>query len=67
MKHDHYFAPDGNETIMTDNFHFRSPLGLLGKLVDRIVLKKYLTGLLIKRNETIKQFAETAAWKTVLF
>ncbi len=66
MKHDHYFAKDGNETIMTDNFCFQSPLGLLGKLVDMIVLKKYLTGLLIKRNDIIKQFAESEAWKTVL-
>jgi ligand-binding SRPBCC domain-containing protein len=66
MKHDHYFATDENETIMTDNFYFRSPLGLLGKLVDRILLKKYLTGLLIKRNEIIKQFAESEGWKTVL-
>ena len=66
MKHDHYFATGGYETIMKDNFYFQSPLKLLGKLVDMMVLKKYLTGLLIKRNEIIKQFAESEAWKTVL-
>ena len=43
---------------MTDIFNYQSPWGVLGKFADFIVLKKYMTNLLIKRNTTIKEFAE---------
>lgn len=49
-----------------DNFVYKSPFGILGQLVDVIVLKRYMTNLLIKRNETIKEFAESEKWKSVL-
>ena len=51
---------------MTDIFDYQSPFGIFGKLVDLIVLKKYMTKLLIKRNDTIKEFAESDQWKKVL-
>jgi ligand-binding SRPBCC domain-containing protein len=59
MRHYHYFKPDGAGTVMTDEFVFRSPLGWLGKAVNRLVLKSYLKKLLQQRNLTIKQLAET--------
>jgi len=39
---------------------------MLGKLVDMLVLKRYMTKLLDKRNKTIKEFAESDKWKSVL-
>ncbi|MBW8360616.1 MAG: SRPBCC family protein [Kaistella sp.] len=66
MRHDHLFEEDGNETIMTDIFHFQSPLGFLGNVADKLVVTKYMTRLLAKRNETIKAFAENGEWKSVL-
>ena len=41
-------------------------MGYLGKLADIVFLKKYLTRFLLKRNQTIKQFAESNKWKTIL-
>jgi hypothetical protein len=35
-------------------------------LLDRIVLTKYLTKFLVLRNNVIKEYAETAKWKTLL-
>lgn len=61
--HKHYFTQNTGGTIMKDEFAYEVPFGFAGKIFDRIVLKKYMTVLLIKRNETIKQFAENGKWK----
>ncbi len=64
--HDHYFEIDNDHVIMKDVFNFQSPFGYIGKLVDKIVLANYLKKLLIKRNNTIKEYAESEKWKTIL-
>ena len=66
FKHEHRFkeAPEG--TLMTDIFDYESPLGPLGRLVDRLFLKRYMTVLLEKRNKVIKAFAESEKWREVL-
>lgn len=66
MKHKHEFISDGDQTTMIDTFEFASPLGLVGKAVDTMILKKYMENFLADRNETIKEFAETDKWKQVL-
>ena len=66
MKHKHHFISEGTYTIMIDTFEFASPLGILGKMVDKLILKKYMTQFLIERNQIIKEFAETDKWKQVL-
>lgn len=66
FRHDHLFRAENGKTIMTDVFDYTSPFGLLGKLADFLFLKKYMTRLLAKRNETIKQFAEYGNWKETI-
>jgi len=66
FRHEHHFESIENGTLMTDIFEYQSPFGILGKLVDIIVLKRYMTELLIKRNDTIKEFAESDQWEAVL-
>ena len=58
FSHKHIFEPSTEGTLMTDICDFSSPLGLLGSLVDEIILESYLRKLLIKRNEFIKITAE---------
>lgn len=58
MKHEHYFKPCDNGTIMIDQFHFESPYGFLGKLVNHLFLTGYMTRLLQERNQYLKQKAE---------
>lgn len=60
MRHVHRFASKGQQTVMTDEFVFSSPLGIIGLLADKLFLKKYMTNLLIKRNQVIKTAAEAA-------
>lgn len=58
MRHEHFFEATADGTLMTDRFSFRSPFGVIGKVVDLLFLKAYRHCLLQQRNETIKQIAE---------
>jgi len=58
FKHEHIFQKQDNGTLMIDNFYFESPFGILGKFANRLFLKKYMTNLLIKRNQFLKVKAE---------
>jgi len=66
MKHQHRFEDKNGYTLLIDIFDYKSPLGFLGRIADRLFLKKYMTNFLKTRNETIKLFAETERWKEVL-
>jgi ligand-binding SRPBCC domain-containing protein len=48
--HEHTFAAAGDGTVMVDRIEFRSPLGPLGRVVDRLVLRRYMTALIERRN-----------------
>ncbi len=58
LRHQHIFEKTPDGTLMTDLFDFQSPLGILGVIADKLILKSYLTTLLTKRNELIKTTAE---------
>jgi ligand-binding SRPBCC domain-containing protein len=57
-RHTHLFEARGGATLMVDEVEYASPLGLLGKLVDALVLEKYMTRLLSERNAYIRRLAE---------
>jgi ligand-binding SRPBCC domain-containing protein len=59
LRHEHLFEPAGERaTRMTDRMAFEAPLGPLGALVSRVVLGRYLTGLLRTRGQHVKRVAE---------
>ncbi len=64
--HDHYLSKIGNGTLMKDRFDFASPVWPLGSIADVLFLARYMTGLLEKRNEVIKQAAESEDWRQFL-
>ncbi len=66
LQHVHRFEKEENGTMMYDDFNFTSPLGPLGKLVDFLFLKNYLTKFIRLRNEAIKKVAEGEDWKLLL-
>ena len=59
MDHDHFFEPTPAGTVMKDVFEYTSPLGLLGRLADRLFLECYMRRLLEERNQVLKQQAES--------
>lgn len=66
FRHEHHFKEFNGGTLMTDYFDYKSPFGFLGNLSDKLFLKKYMKDLLEKRNQTIKEFAESKRWKEVI-
>lgn len=66
MKHEHFFKPVENGTIMIDQFHYQLRHGKLGSLVNAILVRKYILRLLEERNKSIKKVAETSDWKKYL-
>ena len=66
IHHQHIFHPYGNGTAMTDLFDFECPFGVVGRVAEKLFLKKYMTKFLAIRNQTIKNVAEGEAWKELL-
>jgi len=61
FKHEHIFEKTQDGTLMIDKFHFKSPYGLLGELVNILFLKRYMRSLLSIRNSFLKSAAEKKA------
>ncbi|RSN14528.1 cyclase [Nonomuraea sp. WAC 01424] len=59
-RHEHHFepAPDADATLMTDVIDFSAPAGPLGRLVDRLVLRRHMTHLMDTRNRHIRTTLE---------
>lgn len=58
MRHEHYFSTSEDGTIMKDVFRFESPLGILGRIANKLFLKAYMTRFLKARNRYLKEYAE---------
>lgn len=56
--HTHEFHESGNGTIMTDRFVYTSPLGVLGKVADKLFLEKYMQRFIVNRAIDLKRIAE---------
>jgi ligand-binding SRPBCC domain-containing protein len=67
MVHDHYFdAAPGGGTVLRDEFRFAAPLGILGRIAERLVLRRYMTRFLETRNAVLKRTAESDEWRQFL-
>jgi ligand-binding SRPBCC domain-containing protein len=64
--HDHYFETRENNTLMKDVMEFEAPLGPLGKVVDKLLLARHMQRLLERRNQCIRQAAESQNWKAYI-
>lgn len=56
--HDHLFTQVDGVTTMTDVFDFDSPFGIVGRIADRLLLRKYMDRFLRARAEVLRQAAE---------
>lgn len=55
--HDHYFVEENGVTQMTDVLAFAAPLGILGRIAEKLFLRGYLERLLTERAKTIAQYS----------
>jgi len=65
FRHQHFFKPEVNGTMMEDKLEFAVPIPLFGRAVEVLVLKEYLRGFLHERNVFIKKVAESEDWRSV--
>jgi ligand-binding SRPBCC domain-containing protein len=66
FRHEHHFTEVTGTTVMMDVLHFAAPCGLLGVLIEKLVLRDYLEGFLRERNAMIKRVAESEEWQRYL-
>jgi ligand-binding SRPBCC domain-containing protein len=66
LRHDHHFVEEGADTVMRDVFEFAAPLGVLGWLAERLILRSHLLDLLQSRNHQIKAVAQSDGWRRFL-
>ena len=59
FKHIHEFLPQDSGTLIRDTLIWTSPLGVLGRLVDLLLLERHLRELVSGRNALLKQIAES--------
>jgi ligand-binding SRPBCC domain-containing protein len=62
MRHDHEFIAQPPGTLMVDRFEFESPFGILGRTVDRFFLYGHMRRFLMRRNQVLKDLAESGDW-----
>ncbi len=67
FSHDHYFDDlPSDSTRMRDVMEFAAPLGHIGLVVEKFVLKRHMLQLLLRRNECIRRTAESTEWQGFL-
>lgn len=67
FSHEHFFEAENDTTTkMTDRIIMISPFALLGKFVNKIWLRKYISELLSNRNNIIKDYAESGKSQEIL-
>lgn len=56
--HHHEFEEDHGITTMTDKIFYEVPYGIVGKIFDNLILKRYIQNLIEKRNNILRQQSE---------
>jgi hypothetical protein len=51
---------------MREELRFAAPLGVLGLVEEKLVLRNYLARFLFERNKFVKQIAESEMWREYL-
>jgi ligand-binding SRPBCC domain-containing protein len=65
FEHEHHFALMDDGTRMRDEIRFAAP-GMLGRIAEKMFVKKHLIEFLKQRNAVIKRVAESEEWRTYL-
>lgn len=58
FSHTHEFIESDTGTIMKDTFSYTSPFGVLGVIIDRLFLEKYMRKFIVNRAKELKRIAE---------
>jgi ligand-binding SRPBCC domain-containing protein len=53
--HEHFFEPDDDGTIVKDRISYKIPLGIIGRLIHALLIKKKLRGIFEYRAEILRK------------
>jgi len=63
---EHHFAPMDDGTRVRDEVRFAAPMGPLGVVLERMLLRHYVGRMLVERHRWLKQVAESGEWRKYL-
>jgi ligand-binding SRPBCC domain-containing protein len=66
FRHEYHFKKVENGTIMIDLVEYDGPRDLAGSIAGKFFLKSYFENNVKKKNDLIRQYAESEKWKAVL-
>jgi len=58
LRHVHEFILDGGSVLMRDTLTWRSPLGLLGTVADKLFVEEHMRTFMVKKQSELKAYAE---------
>lgn len=50
LRHEHRFSSYGDGCLMTDDIVFEAPFGVVGRIIESLVLERYMRDLIVSRN-----------------
>jgi ligand-binding SRPBCC domain-containing protein len=59
--HVHEFRAIEDGTVMVDDFRYKSPLGILGSVADKLFVERYMRKFISERARYLKEVAESKA------
>ncbi len=59
LRHVHEFSVEGTATLMRDTLTWRSPLGFLGVIADKVLVERHMRNFMLIKQAELKQQAET--------
>lgn len=54
LRHEHIFEEQNGMTLMKDRLAFEAPFGIIGRITERMILKRYMKRFLEHRNYQLK-------------
>jgi ligand-binding SRPBCC domain-containing protein len=61
LRHVHEFIVEGPSVLMRDTLMWRSPLGFLGAIADKLFVEGHMRAFMVKKQSELKAYAERAA------
>lgn len=58
LRHVHEFTLDGGAVLMRDTLTWRSPLGLIGIVADKLFVEGHMRKFMVKKQSELKAYAE---------
>lgn len=63
LRHEHRFEAAAGGTLVTDEFEFAAPWGVLGRVAERVLLTRYMRRVLEAHAAKLREACEGEGWR----